>query len=282
MNEELALADRTKDEFLATVGHELRTPLNAMLGWIHILRGGAGPSAGEDRRERALDTIERNARAQAQLIDDLLDVSRIVAGKLTLTVQPRRAGRRRRARHRGRSPGRRRQADPHPVGARLDARRSSATPTGCSRWLRTSCRTPSSSRPRAGACRCSSSGASRRSSSTVADTGQGISPEFLPHVFERFRQADGALSRKTSGLGLGLAIVRHIVELHGGTVVAHSDGTGQGATFTVRLPLSVAARRSPPADALSRGASQLRLPAGAREHADPGRRRRARRAADAA
>jgi hypothetical protein len=94
----------------------------------------------------------------------------------------------------------------------------------------------------------------RRESSvdlTVADTGQGISPEFLPHVFERFRQADGALSRKSSGLGLGLAIVRHIVELHGGTVVASSEGTGRGATFTVRLPLSVAARRSQAADVLT-------------------------------
>jgi two-component system, chemotaxis family, sensor kinase Cph1 len=249
MNEELALADRTKDEFLATVGHELRTPLNAMLGWIHILRSGPGP-AGEDRRERALDTIERNARAQAQLIDDLLDVSRIVAGKLTLAVQP------------------------LELGGVVERVIEALRPAADAKQIRIQSALDSTSTILGDADRLQQVAANllsnavkftpkggrvqvfveRRDSSvdlTVADTGQGIPGDFLPHVFERFRQADGALSRKTSGLGLGLAIVRHIVELHGGTVVALSEGTGKGATFTVRLPLSVAARRSPPADALT-------------------------------
>ena len=248
MNEELALADRTKDEFLATVGHELRTPLNAMLGWIHILRSGQ-PGA-EDRRERALETIERNARAQAQLIDDLLDVSRIVAGKLTLSVQPLElAGVVERVIE-GLRPAA--EAKQIRIQSALD---STSTILGDANRLQQVAANLMSNAvkftPKGGRVQVF---VERRDSSvdlTVADTGQGIPPDFLPHVFERFRQADGALSRKTSGLGLGLAIVRHIVELHGGTVVAHSEGTGQGATFTVRLPLSVAARRSSPADALA-------------------------------
>jgi light-regulated signal transduction histidine kinase (bacteriophytochrome)/CheY-like chemotaxis protein len=248
MNEELALADRTKDEFLATVGHELRTPLNAMLGWIHILRGGDAQAVA-DRRERALDTIERNARVQAQLIDDLLDVSRIVAGKLTLTVQPVDLGGVVDRVLEGLRPAA--EAKQIRVQSALD---STATILGDGNRLQQVAANLLSNAikftPKGGRVQVF---VERRESSvdlSVADTGQGISAEFLPHVFERFRQADGALSRKTSGLGLGLAIVRHIVELHGGTVVAHSEGQGKGATFTVRLPLSVAARRSPPADAL--------------------------------
>jgi chemotaxis family two-component system sensor kinase Cph1 len=249
MNEELARADRTKDEFLATVGHELRTPLNAMLGWIHILRSGPAPGA-EDRRERALDTIERNARAQAQLIDDLLDVSRIVAGKLTLTVQPLELGGVVERVIEGLRPAA--EAKQIRIQSALD---STSTILGDANRLQQVASNLMSNAvkftPKGGRVQVF---VERRDSSvdlTVADTGQGIAPDFLPHVFERFRQADGALSRKSSGLGLGLAIVRHIVELHGGTVVAHSEGAGRGATFTVRLPLSVAARRSPPADALT-------------------------------
>ncbi len=222
-NEELALADRTKDEFLATVGHELRTPLNAMLGWIHILRSGTVNAAGEDRRERALDTIERNARAQAQLIDDLLDVSRIVAGKLTLTVQPLEVGGVVERVIEGLRPAA--EAKQIRIQSALD---STATILGDADRLQQVAANLLSNAvkftPKGGRVQVF---VERRESSvdlTVADTGQGIPPEFLPHVFERFRQADGALSRKSSGLGLGLAIVRHLVELHGGTVVAHSDG----------------------------------------------------------
>ena len=262
LNEELAEADRMKDEFLATVGHELRTPLNAMLGWIHILRSGPGQSApaGEERRARALDTIERNARAQGQLIDDLLDVSRIVAGKLTLTVNP------------------------IEVGTLVDRAIEAMRPAADAKQIRIQSALDSTALILGDANRLQQVAANllsnaikftpkggrvqvfveRRESSvdlTVADTGQGIQAEFLPHVFERFRQADGALTRKTSGLGLGLAIVRHIVELHGGTVVAVSEGTGKGATFTVRLPLSVAARRSPPSDTLAPSTRDLECPA---------------------
>jgi light-regulated signal transduction histidine kinase (bacteriophytochrome)/CheY-like chemotaxis protein len=250
MNEELALADRTKDEFLATVGHELRTPLNAMLGWIHILRQGPPGGASDDRQGRALDTIERNARAQAQLIDDLLDVSRIVAGKLTLAVQPLELGGVVERVIDALRPAA--EAKQIRIQSALD---STATILGDANRLQQVASNLLSNAvkftPKGGRIQVY---VERRESSvdlTVADTGQGIPGSFLPHVFERFRQADGALSRKTSGLGLGLAIVRHIVELHGGTVVAHSEGTGRGATFTVRLPLSVAARRSPPADALT-------------------------------
>jgi len=259
MNEELELADRTKDEFLATVGHELRTPLNAMLGWIHILRTGAGPGVNEDRRERALDTIERNARAQAQLIDDLLDVSRIVAGKLTLSVQPLDLGGVVERVIEGLRPA----ADAKQIRIQ-SALDSTATILGdggrlqqvASNLLSNAVKfTPKGGRVQVFV--------ERRESSvdlTVADTGQGIPADFLPHVFERFRQADGALSRKSSGLGLGLAIVRHIVELHGGTVVASSEGTGRGATFTVRLPLSVAARRSQAADVLTASRHDFECP----------------------
>ncbi len=250
MNEELALADRTKDEFLATVGHELRTPLNAMLGWIHILRSNAPPAAGEDRRERALDTIERNARAQAQLIDDLLDVSRIVAGKLTLLVQPLELGGIVERVIEGLRPA----ADAKQIRIQSALDSTSTILGDANRLQQVAANLLSNAvkfTPRGGRVQVF---VERRDSSvdlTVADTGQGIPADFLPYVFERFRQADGALSRKSSGLGLGLAIVRHLVELHGGTVAAHSEGTDKGATFTVRLPLSVAARRSPPTEALT-------------------------------
>ena len=249
MNEELAQADRTKDEFLATVGHELRTPLNAMLGWIHILRSRAEPAVAEERRERALDTIERNAKAQAQLIDDLLDVSRIVAGKLTLSVQPLELGGVVERVIEGLRPA----ADAKQIRIQSALDSTSTILGDANRLQQVAANLLSNAvkfTPKGGRVQVF---VERRESSvdlTVADTGQGIPVEFLPHVFERFRQADGALSRKTSGLGLGLAIVRHIVELHGGTVVAHSEGTGKGATFTVRLPLSVAVRRSAPTDVL--------------------------------
>jgi light-regulated signal transduction histidine kinase (bacteriophytochrome)/CheY-like chemotaxis protein len=258
MNEQLAVADRTKDEFLATVGHELRTPLNAMLGWIHILRTGQGLSA-EDRRERALDTIERNARAQAQLIDDLLDVSRIVAGKLTLTVQPLELGGVVERVIEGLRPA----ADARQIRIQSALDSTSTILGDAGRLQQVAANLLSNAlkfTPKGGRVQVF---VERRESSvdlTVADTGQGIPAEFLPHVFERFRQADGALSRESSGLGLGLAIVRHIVELHGGTVVALSEGPGRGATFTVRLPLSVATRRAPPTDALAASSHNFDCP----------------------
>ncbi|RKH09775.1 PAS domain S-box protein, partial [Corallococcus sp. CA053C] len=221
-------ANQLKDEFLATVSHELRTPLTAILGWVQLLRTGHLP---ESRRERALETMERNARAQGQLIEDLLDVSRIMSGKLKLDVEP---------------------VDLSTVVQQaLDSVRPAADARGVhvQATVDTSSSVMGDARrlqqvvwnlisnavkftPKKGCVRLV---VARRESSvelTVADTGQGISAGFLPHVFERFRQADSGSTRKTGGLGLGLSIVRHIVEMHGGTVSAASEGEGQGACFT--------------------------------------------------
>jgi len=243
-------ASRLKDEFLATVSHELRTPLNAMLGWAQMLRAGTVP---DDRRERALETIERNARSQTQLIDDLLDMSRILAGKLRLEVEPLDVG--------------------VIVGAALDSIR----PTAHAKGIRIQPTLDSSGvvmgdpnrlqqvvwnlltnavkfTPKGGRVQVVVQCVDSSVDLSVADTGQGISAEFLPHVFERFRQAEGGASRLKGGLGLGLSIVRQLVEMHGGTIAASSDGEGKGASFTVRLPLAVT-RRHPltpfdvPADA---------------------------------
>ncbi len=224
---------RLKDEFLATMSHELRTPLNAIFGWITLLRTGRLDAA---TAERALETIERNARAQKHLIDDLLDVSRIVSGKVQLELtdfDPRQVVESALATMGPAAEARRITLLPefaaHAAPLRADFARlqqvvcnllSNAikfTPEGGRVWIRMD----------------RSVGAMQI---TVTDTGQGISAEFLPHVFDRFRQEDGSISRRHSGLGLGLAIVRHLVELHGGTVAAASPGEGQGATFTVRIP----------------------------------------------
>ena len=231
-------ANHSKDEFLATVSHELRTPLNAILGWARMLGSMPLPP---DRVKHGIATIERNAGALAHIIDDLLDVSRIVAGTLQLapqpvdlaavalaaldTVRPLAAARNVQLAF---SPdllavekisgdaGRLQQ-----VIWNLLANAIKFTPDGGSVELFIA---PSTSHMEI----------------RVVDTGQGISPDFLPHVFERFRQADGATTRRHTGLGLGLAIVRQIVELHGGTVHAASPGEGLGATFTVRLPIPIA------------------------------------------
>jgi signal transduction histidine kinase/CheY-like chemotaxis protein/PAS domain-containing protein len=228
-------ANRLKDEFLATISHELRTPLNAMLGWTRMLRGA---TLTKERQERALETIERNAVTQAQLIEDLLDVARIVSGKLRLDVQT--VGVAHVVEHaidslRLASDARKIQiltaldpsagqiiGDPHRLGQVMWNLLSNAikfTPRG-GRINVTVERVDSSLRI------------------SVADTGQGIAPEFLPHVFERFKQEDGATTRTHGGLGLGLAISRHIVELHGGSISVRSKGEGHGSTFTVSLPVS--------------------------------------------
>ena len=239
-------ANRLKDEFLSTVSHELRTPLTSILGWVQLMRGGNLP---EDKHPRALETIERNARAQGQLIEELLDVSRILAGKLRLEVEPVDLS----SVVEGALESVRPAADAR--GVVLEAALGSAgTILGDAHrlgqvvWnlLSNSVKfTPEGGRVRAFV--------ERRDSAVeiiVADTGQGIPPAFLPHVFERFRQAEGSTTRRHGGLGLGLSIVRHLVEMHGGEVFAESDGEGLGATFTVRLPLTTAPRREvgvPPA-----------------------------------
>lgn len=225
---------RLKDEFLATMSHELRTPLNAIFGWITLLRT---RRLDEATQERALETIERNARAQKRLIEDLLDVSRIVTGKVALelvTVDPRRV-----------------------VEAALETMHPAAQAKGLKivPLLDTGAGTVRGDFARlqqvvcnllSNAIKFTDAGGkvevclARRNGEveiSVADSGQGIKPEFLPLVFDRFRQEDGSISRRHGGLGLGLAIVRHLVELHAGTVDAQSAGEGLGAKFIVRLPV---------------------------------------------
>jgi signal transduction histidine kinase/DNA-binding response OmpR family regulator len=247
---EAETANRTKDEFLATLSHELRTPLTAILGWSHLLRNGKFDEASI---LRGLDTIERNARAQSQLIDDLLDVSRIITGKLSLDV---------------------REVDlVAVVGAVIESTRPAADAKGIELVVNLD---PSAARisgdasrlqqviwnllsnavkftPEGGRIETRLERAGAGARLTVSDTGQGIAAQFLPHVFERFRQADGTTTRQHGGLGLGLAIARHLVELHGGKIEAHSDGADKGTTFVVTL----------------RSASPAREPAARREVATP-------------
>ena len=247
---------RLKDEFLATMSHELRTPLNAIFGWITLLRTGRLDAA---TQERALETIERNSRAQKRLIEDLLDVSRIVTGKVTLElamVDPRRiievsletmlpAA----------------QAKGIELASQLDAQVGSLRGDPA-RLQQIVCNLLSNAikfTPMGGRVEVSLVRRADRAEITVRDTGQGIKPEFLPYVFDRFRQEDGSISRRHGGLGLGLAIVRHLTELHGGTVAAASEGEGRGATFTIRVPIRDGASLVRPADVRSSAAAGARL-----------------------
>ncbi|MDB5034909.1 MAG: rpfC [Chlorobi bacterium] len=229
-------AGQMKDEFLATLSHELRTPLNAILGWSQLLRSeGLEPEA----LEQGLETIERNARIQTQIIEDLLDMSRITSGKIRLDV---------------------RRVDLHPV---MEAALETIRPAADARGIRlqkvldpfTDPVMGDASRlqqiiwnllsnaikftPRGGKVQVVLKKVNSYIEITVGDTGQGISPAFMPHVFERFRQEDSSTTRAHGGLGLGLSIVKNLVEMHGGTVTVVSPGTGLGATFTVILPLAV-------------------------------------------
>jgi signal transduction histidine kinase/CheY-like chemotaxis protein len=229
-------ANRLKDEFLATVSHELRTPLHAVIGWSHMLRSGG---LDEATAARAIETIERNAKSQAQLIEDLLDVSRVITGKLHLnkiglvdfasvinaaidSVQLAAESKNIHLEVTLDPSARRVSGDPHRLQQVVWNLLSNAikfTPAGgrvCIRLER----------------------AEQNAQISVSDTGEGISPDFLPFIFSRFRQADGTSTRKHGGLGLGLAIVRHLVELHGGTVWVDSPGKCGGATFTIKLPLA--------------------------------------------
>jgi PAS domain S-box-containing protein len=253
-------ANRLKDEFLGTVSHELRTPLNAILGWAHLLEE-KGFDLDEARQRRAIRTIARNAEIQVQLVDDLLDVSRIICGKMRLHIQTTSLA--------------------EILNAAVDAVRPAATAKGIELRLNVG---PASATIAAdpdrlqqvvwnllsNAIKFTSPGgfvelrahqSDRATEIAVGDSGIGMTRDVLPFVFERFRQADSSTSRRHGGVGLGLAIVRHLVELHGGSVEAASAGQGRGATFTVRLP-SVAAPQpagtaysrpatSPPSDRLA-------------------------------
>ena len=226
-------ASRAKDEFLATVSHELRTPLASILGWARLLRRGG---LTVEKQARALETLERNAKAQTLLVEDLLDVSRIVSGKTRLSVEPTDLGRIVEAAVDSLRPS----ADGR--GVQLQATPMSCTLTGDPERLHQILWNLLSNAlkftPRGGRVSVSLTRGDGTVTLTVSDTGQGIRPDFLPHVFERFRQADATVTRAHGGLGLGLAIVRHLVELHGGTVSASSAGEGHGATFTVQLPVA--------------------------------------------
>jgi PAS domain S-box-containing protein len=249
-------ANRMKDEFLATVSHELRTPLNAILGWASMLKAGAlGPA----KQEQALATIERNARAQARLVDDLLDVSRVLRGEFALATGVVELGRVAEAALDAVRPA------AEAKGVRLEAAlgEGAAVLGDAGRLQQVAWNLLSNAvkfTPSGGRARVVVRQAGSHAEFEVDDTGEGIAPEFLPHVFEPFRQQDGSITRRAGGLGLGLSIVRSLVELHGGVVEAHSPGPGRGARFVVRLPTALpraepARPVPPPSGVAERGAS---------------------------
>ena len=227
-------ANRAKDEFLAMVSHELRTPLSAMLGWSRMLTTG---KLDPDSVRRGIEAIERNARAQTQLIGDLLDISRITTGKLQLNVRPLRLDSVITNTVDAMRPTA--QAKQILLHANLDTNAGSISgdPDRLQQIIWNLLSNAIKFTPAGGRVEIILERVGTHLQITVTDTGQGISAEFLPHVFERFRQADSSSTRKFGGLGLGLSIVRHLVELHGGTVQVDSPGEGQGATFTIRFPL---------------------------------------------
>ena len=248
-------ASSTKDEFLATLSHELRTPLSAILGWAHILRS---RRMSEAELHEGLKVIERNARMQTELIEDLLDMSRITSGKMRLDVQP---------------------VEPATfIEAALETVRPAAEAKGITlSKLLDPAAGPVMGDPnrlqqivwnllsnaikftgKDGRVQVLLERVSSHVEITVADTGIGIKPEFLPHVFDRFRQADSSATRTAKGLGLGLSIVKHLVELHGGSVHVTSPGEGHGATFSLQIPLTVVHRKA--------GARRTHPPQGHRRH----------------
>jgi signal transduction histidine kinase/CheY-like chemotaxis protein len=224
---------RTKDEFLATLSHELRTPLNAILGWAQLLRG--GKMAPKDTT-RGLEVIERNARAQARLVEDLLDMSRIISGKARLDVKTVDLASVVDAAVESVQPAA--QAKSIQIKRSIDARvsRTAGDRSRLQQILWNLLSNAIKFTPNGGSVEVALKAVGDAVELCVSDTGQGIAPEFMPHMFERFRQADSSVTRLHSGLGLGLAIARHLTELHGGTIRAESDGVGRGAVFTVRLP----------------------------------------------
>jgi signal transduction histidine kinase/DNA-binding response OmpR family regulator len=230
---EAEAANRAKDEFLAVLSHELRTPLQPIIGWVHVVR-----ATGFERSTmtHALEVIERNIRAQTQLVDDLLDVSGIINGKLRLEVQVITLPRVVEAAVEVVRPA----ANAKAVTITTTLRATSPVMGDAARLQQVVWNLLSNAvkfTPRGGAVEVTLDRVSSQVQIAVTDSGQGIPRDFLPYVFERFRQGDSSTTRRAAGLGLGLAIVRHLVELHGGTVAADSPGAGQGATFTVRLPV---------------------------------------------
>jgi len=235
-------ANRLKDEFLATLSHELRTPLNAILGYSRMLQSGMLPA---DKHAHALHTVHRNATALTQIVEDILDVSRIVAGKIRLNIQP---------------------VDlPHVISDAVetlmpaaDAKRIriqqmvdpraapiAGDPDRLQQIVWNLVSNAVKFTPRQGVVQVRLERVNSHVEIVVSDTGIGIAPDFLPHIFERFRQADSGTTREHAGIGLGLTIVRHLVELHGGTIHAASGGQGSGSTFRVRLPVMIVHQEAP-------------------------------------
>ncbi|MBA3457693.1 MAG: response regulator [Deltaproteobacteria bacterium] len=229
------VANRLKDDFLAMVSHELRTPLMAMLGWVQMLRTGELPP---DRVSRGLETIERNARAQAQVIDDLLDVSGILSGKLRLELELVELARV----VEGAIESIRLAAEAKHI--RIQAALSAGTvmgdPTRLQQITWNLLSNAVKFTPDGGTIQIMMEPGDRALALTIVDSGAGVASEFIPYVFERFRQGDAGTTRKHGGLGLGLSIVKHLVEAHGGRISVTSEGPGKGTTFTVQLPLHVA------------------------------------------
>jgi PAS domain S-box-containing protein len=234
-------ANELKDEFLATLSHELRTPLNAILGYARMLRAGLVPP---ERQQRAIETVERNATSLTQIVEDVLDVSRIVNGKIRLKVQP---------------------VDLADIvhlaaeavapaalakGVHLQPRLTtgncivSADPDRLQQVLWNVLVNAVKFTGRGGAVTVDVASVNSHCEVVISDTGIGIAPDFLPHIFERFRQGEGGTTRERGGLGLGLSIAKHLVEMHGGTIEAASNGVTCGATFRIRLPAMMAARHT--------------------------------------
>jgi len=234
---EAETANRAKDDFLTTLSHELRTPLNAVYGWAAILKTG---QVDEATQAKAIDTIMRNANSQVQLIDDLLDIGRISSGKLRLELQSVDLTSVIEAALEAVRPAALAKSIDLETG--LDSRSGPITgdPNRLQQVVWNLLSNAVKFTPQGGHVEVLLRKASPHVEIVVRDTGSGITPDFLPHVFERFRQGDSSSTRVHTGIGLGLTLVKQLVELHGGTVTAESAGPGQGATFTVRLPMSVA------------------------------------------
>jgi signal transduction histidine kinase/CheY-like chemotaxis protein len=248
-------ANRTKDEFLATLSHELRTPLSAILGWSHLVRSG---KLDESQMSRALETIERNARSQSQLIDDLLDVSRIITGKLQIEARPVDLNAVIEAAVDAVRPAIEAKAINFENGVDAEAGLVRGDPNRLQQIFWNLFSNAVKFTPERGKVRVQAQRAGSVIRISVSDSGVGITPEFLPYIFDRFRQADGSTTRVHGGLGLGLSIVKHLVQLHQGKVEVQSEGKNEGACFTISLPVAfkaptIAAENSAKAEPGSNG-----------------------------
>src|SRR6185369_4421098 len=229
-------ASRIKDEFLATLSHELRTPLNAVLGWSQLLRKNHDSQSDVGK---GLEIIERNARSQAQIIDDLLDMSAIISGKIRLDVQPVDVASVVRATIDSISPAAQAKGIRLQVVLNPDAGLVRGDPNRLQQVFWNLLTNAVKFTPKNGRILIVLARANSHLEVEVSDNGEGIDPSFQPHIFDRFRQADASITRRHGGLGLGLSIVKQLVEMHGGEARAQSEGLGQGATFRVELPVMV-------------------------------------------